>query len=186
MNPVGTFRREAHVPVNTDKIVGGSRLLGEMRDLIRRKHYSIRTEQAYLEWAKRYILFHGKRHPKDMGAEEIVAFLTDLAVVRHVAASTQNQALDALVFLYKQVLGREELELQNITPAKRPERLPSVFDRGEIERLFSQLASGSSNGRSSQRSSPPAFTSPAVVIGYGPASPPICRNSLVTAMCGPP
>ncbi len=186
MNPVGTGRREAHVPVNTDKIVGGSRLLGEMRDLIRRKHYSIRTEQAYLEWAKRYILFHGKRHPKDMGAPEIVAFLTDLAVARYVAASTQNQALNALVFLYKQVLGREDLELANIAPAKRPERLPSVFDRGEIQRLFSQLASGSSNGRSNKRSSPPAFTSPAVVIGYGPASPPICRNSSVTAMCGPP
>jgi len=139
MNPVGTGRREAHVPVNTDKIVGGSRLLGEMRDLIRRKHYSIRTEQAYLEWAKRYIFFHGKRHPKDMGAPEIVAFLTDLAVARHVAASTQNQALNALVFLYKQVLGREDLELANIAPAKRPERLPSVFDRGEIERLFAHL-----------------------------------------------
>lgn len=79
MYPAGAPRGDAHVPVDTDKIVGGSKLLGEIRDLIRRKHYSIRTEQAYLGWAKRYILFHGKRHPKEMGAAEIVAFLSHLA-----------------------------------------------------------------------------------------------------------
>lgn len=130
--------------MDTDKIVGGSKLLGEMRDLIRRKHYSIRTEQAYLEWAylewaKRYILFHGKRHPNEMGETQIIAFLSHLAVKRKVAASTQNQAFNALVFLYKQVLGREELALENIARAKRPERLPTVFDRSEIERLFMHL-----------------------------------------------
>ncbi len=139
MRPTGTPHGDAHVPVDTDKIVGGSKLLGDMRDLIRCKHYSIRTEQAYLGWAKRYILFHGKRHPKEMGEAQIVTFLNHLAVERKVAASTQNQALNALVFLYKQLLGREDLALENITRAKRPERLPSVFDRSEIERLFAQI-----------------------------------------------
>ncbi len=136
MNTAGAPRSNAFIPVDTEKIVGGSKLLGEMRDLIRRRHYSIRTEQAYLEWVKRYILFHGKRHPNEMDEPQIVAFLNHLAVKREVAASTQNQALNALVFLYKQVLEREELALENITRAKRPERLPTVFERDEVERLF--------------------------------------------------
>ncbi len=79
MHPVGVPRGDAHVPVDTDRIVGSSKLLGEMRDHIRRRLYSIRTEQAYLNWAKRYILFHGKRHPSEMGGAEIVAFLNHLA-----------------------------------------------------------------------------------------------------------
>ena len=139
MPPGAASQGAAYAPVDTDKIVGGSKLLGEMRDLIRRKHYSLRTEEAYLQWARGYILFHGKRHPNELGEAEIVAFLNHLAVVRQVAASTQNQALNALVFLYKQVLGREDLTLGNISPAKRPERLPTVFDRSEIERLFLHL-----------------------------------------------
>ena len=80
-------------------------LLDQMRDIIRVKHYSIRTEQAYVGWARRYILFHDKRHPREMGAPEIAAFLTHLAVDQNVAASTQNQALCALLFLYRTVLG---------------------------------------------------------------------------------
>ncbi len=139
MQPAAAPQGDAHFPIDTDRLVGGSRLLGELRELIRRKHYSIRTEGAYLQWARRYILFHGKRHPREMGEAEIVAFLNHLAVGRNVAASTQNQALNALVFLYKQVLGREELALENIAPAKRPERLPTVFDRSEIEGLFAHL-----------------------------------------------
>lgn len=139
MYPAGVSHGDAHVPVDTDKIVGSSNLLGEMRDNIRRRHYSIRTEQAYLSWAKRYTLFHGKRHPNEMSGAEIVAFLNHLAVERNVAASTQNQALNALVFLYKQVLGREDLDLENIAPAKRPQRLPTVFDRTEIDALFIHL-----------------------------------------------
>jgi len=134
-----TPRGEAHVPVDTDKLVGGSRRLGEMRDRIRCKHYSIRTEQAYLEWAKRFVLFHGKRHPKEMDEAEVTAFLNPLAVERNVAASPQNQALNALVLLYTQVLGREAIDLQGLTRAKRPERLPTVFDRGEIECLLKHL-----------------------------------------------
>jgi len=81
------------------------RLLDQVRDAIRRKHYSIRTEEAYVYWIKRYIFFHNKRHPKEMGVPEIEAFLSHLAVNEHVAASTQNQALSALLFLYREVLG---------------------------------------------------------------------------------
>ncbi|WP_281167999.1 integron integrase [Thioflavicoccus mobilis] len=139
MAMVSTEREDAYIPIDTNRIVGRSKLLGDLRDLIRRKHYSIRTEQAYLQWAKRFILFHGKRHPSAMGEAELVAFLNHLAVQRNVAASTQNQALNALVFLYKQLLGREDLALDNIQPAKRPERLPTVFDRGEVERHFAQM-----------------------------------------------
>ncbi len=80
------------------------KLLDRMQDRIRIKHYSIRTERSYLKWAKKYILFHNKRHPKDMGAEEIESFLRHLAVNRKVAASTQNQAFCALIFLYREVL----------------------------------------------------------------------------------
>jgi integron integrase len=139
MHPTSKPNSDAHLPIDTDKIVGRSRLLGQMRDAIRCKHYSIRTEQAYLDWAKRYILFHGKRHPNEMGEREITAFLNHLAVARNVAASTQNQALCALLFLYKQVLGRETLELDQLTRAKRPEHLPTVFERNEIQRLFQYL-----------------------------------------------
>jgi integron integrase len=139
MHPPAPATSDAHMSADTDRIVGGSRLLGEMRDLIRRKHYSIRTEQAYLDWAKRYLLFHGKRHPAEMGGPEIGAFLTHLAVQRQVAASTQNQALCALVFLYKQLLGREDLDLGNVTPAKRPQRLPTVFDRSEVAGLLAHM-----------------------------------------------
>ena len=90
MPPAPAPQGDAYIPVDTVRIVGGSKLLGAMRDLIRRKHYSLRTEQAYLQWARRYILFYGKRHPKELGEAEVVAFLNHLAVVRQVAASTQN------------------------------------------------------------------------------------------------
>jgi hypothetical protein len=82
----------------------GPRLLDQVRELIRIRHYSIRTEQAYLQWIRRYILFHRKRHPKDMGAQELTQFLSHLAIQRNVAASTQNQALNAILFLYRDVL----------------------------------------------------------------------------------
>lgn len=123
-------------PPSTDKLVGNSKLLGQMRDDIRRRHYSIRTEQAYLHWAKRFILFNGKRHPDEMGEAEIVAFLNHLAVDADVAASTQNQALNALVFLYNRVLARELSPDMSIQHAKRPERLPTVFERDEVRRIL--------------------------------------------------
>jgi glucan phosphorylase len=82
----------------------GPRLLDQVRELIRIRHYSIRTEQAYVQWIRRFILFHGKRHPRDMGGEELTAFLNHLASQRNVAASTQNQALNAILFLYRDAL----------------------------------------------------------------------------------
>ena len=110
-----------------------------MRDAIRTRHYSRRTEEAYLAWIRRYILFHGKRHPAEMGAAEMTQFLTSLAVRRKVAASTQNQALSALLFLYREVLGQEVPWLDGIVHAKRPRRLPVVLTREEIRAVLGQL-----------------------------------------------
>jgi site-specific recombinase XerD len=115
------------------------KLLEEVRDLIRTLHYSYRTEEAYLNWIRQYILFHGKRHPAEMGAAEVSAFLTHLAVKRQVAASTQNQALAALLFLYKNVLKEELPWLKNVERAKRPARIPLVLTRAEVKRLLPQL-----------------------------------------------
>ncbi len=97
-------------------------LLDQVREKIRLKHYSIRTEQAYVEWIKRYILFHHKRHPQEIGKQEVEQFLTHLAVDRNVAASTQNQALSAILFLYKEVLEKDIGWLENVERAKRPTR----------------------------------------------------------------
>ena len=116
------------------------KLLDQMRLVLRLKHLSIRTEHAYINWAKRFIVFHGKRHPKDMGAEEIRAFLTYLALHRHVAASTQNVALNALLFLYRDVLKQEFPNLGTFERAKRPHRLPTVFSRAEVAAILAQLA----------------------------------------------
>ncbi|MCF6354451.1 MAG: integron integrase [Candidatus Polarisedimenticolaceae bacterium] len=106
---------------------------------IRRRNYSIRTEQAYEAWVCRFIGFCDNRDPSKLGAAQVVSFLEDLAVRGNVAASTQNQALNALVFLYKQVLNRPLSELDNFTRAKRPKRLPVVLERGEVGRLLEQL-----------------------------------------------
>jgi len=116
-----------------------SKLLEEVRDLIRTRHYSYRTEEAYLNWIRQYILFHGKRHPAEMGAAEVSQFLTHLAVKRQVAASTQNQALAALLFLSKNVLKEELPWLKNVERAKRPARIPLVLTRAEVKRLLTQL-----------------------------------------------
>ena len=105
------------------------RLLDRVRERIRVKHYSIRTEQAYVDWIRRFILFHGKRHPQEMGAPEVEAFLTHLAVAGRVAASTQNQAKSALLFLYREVLLIELPWLENVTQASAPKRLPVVLTR---------------------------------------------------------
>ena len=110
------------------------RLLERVRDRIRVKHYSLRTEQAYVDWIKRFILFHGKRHPLTMGAAEVEAFLSHLAVERQVAAPTQNQALAALLFLYGEVLGVELPWLDGVVRAKAPQRLPVVLTREEVAR----------------------------------------------------
>lgn len=115
------------------------KLLDQVRDKIRRKHYSIRTEQAYVEWIRRFILFHGKRHPKDMGEREISQYLSHLASDLKVASSKQNQALCALVFLYKQVLGIELGEFVQMERAKKPERLPTVMSTQEAARVLAAM-----------------------------------------------
>ncbi len=115
------------------------RLLERVGEAIRRRYYSRRTEQAYVHWIKRFIYFHGKRHPRDMGEAEVTAFLNDLAVTRKVAGGTQNQALSALLFLYREVLGQELPWLDGLQRARRPPRLPSVLTQAEAQRLLLQL-----------------------------------------------
>jgi integron integrase len=115
------------------------RLLEQVREVIRLKHYSIRTEQSYLHWIKRYIVFNGKRHPRDMGAPELTAFLSHLAIKGNVAAATQNLALNAVLFLYREVLKIELPWLTDVQRAKKPERLPVVLTRDEVKRLLAQL-----------------------------------------------
>ena len=116
-----------------------TKLLDQMRLVLRLKHMSIRTEDTYVHWVRRFILFHHKRHPQDMGATEIRAFLSHLAVHAQVAASTQNVALNALVFLYRHVLKQAFPELEEIERAKRPGRIPAVFTREEVSRVLAHL-----------------------------------------------
>jgi len=116
------------------------KLLDKVRDKMRVKHYSIRTEGTYIGWIKRYIFFHDKRHPKDMGAEEIEAFLTHLAVAGKVSASTQNLAKSSLLFLYREVLEIQLPWLDNITQAKAPKRLPVVLTVAEVQAVLSRLS----------------------------------------------
>ena len=115
------------------------KFLDEVRRALRLRHYSIRTEQTYLDWIRQFILFHGKRHPKDLGETEVSAFLTHLAADRKVAASTQNQALSALLFLYQQFLQRKLGFLDNVERAKRPAKLPVVLTKVEAHAVIGQL-----------------------------------------------
>lgn len=115
------------------------RLLDQVRDRCRVKHYSIRTERAYVDWIRRFILFHGKRHPAEMWAPEVEAFLTHLAVQRDVAPSTQNQALAAFLFLYRDVMGQDLPWLENVTRARKPPRLPVVLTTDEVHSLLARL-----------------------------------------------
>ncbi len=116
------------------------RLLDRVRDvLLRARHSSRRTEKSYVAWIRRYIVFHGKRHPAGMGAVEVTQFVSSLAVAGHVAASTQNQALSALLFLYRQVLQVEMPWLDNVVRAKRSERLPVVLTREEVRAVIREL-----------------------------------------------
>ncbi len=124
---------------NCPPYIRSPRLLDQMRNVIRCKHYSIRTEQSYVDWVRRFIYFHNKQHPKDLGETHISEFLTHLAVQRKVASSTQNQALCALVFLYRDVLKRDIGEFENLIRAKKPKRLPVVFTRDEVKQLLLQL-----------------------------------------------
>jgi site-specific recombinase XerD len=118
-----------------EKLADSPRLLDRIRVATRRLHYSIRTEDAYVNWIKRYIRFHNKRHPLEMAEPEVEAFLTHLTVESKVAASTQNQALAAMLFLYKIVLERPLRHQIDASRAKRPERLPVVLTRDEVRRV---------------------------------------------------
>ena len=116
------------------------KLLEQVRDVIRLKHYSYKTEKSYVSWIKRYIIFHDKRHPRDMGGKEIEEFLTHLAVKENVAASTQNQALNAILFLYREVL-KQELDLQvKAVRAKRSRYLPTVLTKEEVFAIINNLS----------------------------------------------
>ncbi len=116
------------------------RLLDQVRSELRLRHYSLRTEEAYIQWIKRFILFHSKRHPNEMGAHEITEFLSWLANARDVASSTQNQALSALLFLYRNVLDIDLPWMDDIVRAKRPVRLPVVLSRNETHLLLSTMS----------------------------------------------
>ncbi len=124
----------------SEQIKKPPKLLDQVREKIRVKHYSYRTEQAYVQWVKRFILFHNKKHPKDMGEKEITQFLSHWAVNRNISASTQNQALCAIVFLYKHVLNKDLNEFGNIQWAKRPKRLPVVFSKNEMRQILDEMS----------------------------------------------
>ena len=115
------------------------KLLDRVRDRIRAKHYSLRTERAYLEWIRRFILFNDKRHPADMSAPEVERFLTHLAIEGRVAAPTQNQALAAILFLYRDVLEIELPWIENVVRARMPIRVPVVLPRADVQRLLDHL-----------------------------------------------
>ncbi len=117
------------------------KLLDVVRQRIRLRHLSYTTEKSYIGWIQRFVRFHGRRHPKEMGEAEIVSFLSYLAIERNCSPATQNQALNALVFLFKHVLGRDLGKLKNITWAKRKQRVPEVMTRDEVKEVLRQLQS---------------------------------------------
>jgi len=116
------------------------KLLDQVRSAIRTRHYSIRTEEAYVNWIRKFILFHNKRHPAEMGEEEIAQFLNHLATKENVAASTQNQALSGILFLYRTVLDRDIGEIKDLIWAKRPKKLPVVLSRHEVRAILKELS----------------------------------------------
>lgn len=130
---------DASAPSKVESSLTQPKLLVQVHEAIRRRYYSRRTEEAYLHWIRRFIYFHEKRHPASMGEAEVTAFLNHLALDRKVAASTQNQALSALLFPYKEVLGCELPWLDGVQRPTRPPRLPTVLTRAEVERLLAQL-----------------------------------------------
>ncbi len=115
------------------------KLLDQIRGRLRVKHYSIRTEQSYVDWVRRFVLFHDKRHPRDLGATEVEAFLTDLAVRRRVSASTQNQAKSAILFLYKEVIDKELPWLNGVVAARVSQRLPVILTVEEVNKVLGRL-----------------------------------------------
>ncbi|MBI4528653.1 MAG: integron integrase, partial [Deltaproteobacteria bacterium] len=136
-----TINRSASQPVAGTPPASAPRprLLDQVRDAIRTRHYSYRTEKAYTHWIKRFIFFHDKRHPTEMGEAEIGRFLSSLATEGRVSASTQNQAFNALLFLYKEVLGKGIGLVEGVVRAKRPQRLPVVLTKEEVKKVIDQM-----------------------------------------------
>ncbi len=126
--------------VNSSTLQHAPKLLELFREAMRVRHYSSRTEDTYCAWVKRYVHFHNMRHPKEMGEPEVNAFLTHLAVAEKVSASTQNQALSALLFLYRNVIGKEVGDLGHVIRARKPIHLPVVLTREEVKALLDQLS----------------------------------------------
>ena len=127
-----------HPPKDTSS-TKGKKLLERMREKLQAQHYSYRTEQTYINWCRRFILFHEKRHPKDMGVPEVEAFITHLATRRKVAASTQTQALSAIIYLYKEIL-KQPLDPVKVIRARKPKRLPTVLTRDEVVRVINAMS----------------------------------------------
>ena len=139
MNPHDSTRERPHQPL--ERLVPNPKLkfMDQCREAMRFHRLALRTEEAYLQWIKRFILFQDKRHPKDLGEPEVKAFLTHLAADRLVAASTQNQALGALLFMYQKVLGRELTFMEGFDRAQRREKMPVVLSREEVQRLLTAV-----------------------------------------------
>ena len=126
-------------PISSPSSAAKPRLLDQVRQAIRTRHYSPRTEETYVGWIKRFILYHNKRHPAEMGEQEIARFLSSLASESHVSASTQNQALNAVLFLYREILHKEIGYVNGVVRAKRPKRLPVVLTRQEVRSILALL-----------------------------------------------
>jgi integron integrase len=137
---IGHPIRPARPAIETSAPGGGMRLLDRLRHAIRTRHYSYRTEQAYVDWTRRFIHFHGKRHPQELGAKEVGDFLSHLAVDRHVASSTQTQARSALLFLYGHVLDVQLPWLDDVAVAQTPRKLPVVLTPTEVRELLQQMS----------------------------------------------
>ena len=127
-------------PSDTSETDRKPKLMDRLCEALRSRHYSRRTEETYCHWVKRFIFFHKVRHPAEMAEPEINAFLTHLAVKEKVSASTQNQALSALLFLYRHVIGREVGDLGKVIRARKPTRLPVVMTRDEVKAVLSNLS----------------------------------------------
>ncbi len=146
MDNVRSLRNQGFKMISRSAVPGappasppGPRLLDQVRQVIRTRHYSYRTEKAYVHWVKRFIFFHNKRHPIEMGEAEIAQFLSSLASNGHVSASTQNQAFNALLFLYKEVLGKKIGLIEGVVRAKRPQRLPVVLTKDEVKKVIDRM-----------------------------------------------
>src|SRR5215470_2475080 len=137
--PLNRNRFEGNTTANAPVSPPKPKLLDQVRAAIRTRHYSYMTEKAYVGWIKRFIFFHDKRHPVEMGEAEIGKFLSSLATDSHVSASTQNQALNALLFLFREILQRKIGFIEGVVWAQRPKRLPVVLTKEEVKKIFGAL-----------------------------------------------